>query len=62
MSKAKKSLDKAQKNEIKTDLAALSKLLRRTQAETITVEQGHEIKAAKQKLEHSAAVLLNQQV
>ena len=62
MSKAKKSLDKAQKNEIKTDLAALSKLLRRTKAETITVEQGHEIKAAKQKLEHSAAVLLNQQV
>ncbi len=62
MSKAKKSLDKAQKNEIKTDLAALSKLLRRTKVETITVEQGHEIKAAKQKLEHSAAVLLNQQV
>ena len=62
MSKAKKSLNKAQKNEIKTDLAALSKLLRRTKAETITVEQGHEIKAAKQKLEHSAAVLLNQQV
>lgn len=62
MSKAKKSLDKAQKNEIKTDLAALSKLLRRTKAETITVEQGHEIKAVKQKLEHSAAVLLNQQV
>ena len=62
MSTAKKLLDKAQKNEIKTDLAALSKLLRRTKAETITVEQGHEIKAAKQKLEHSAAVLLNQQV
>lgn len=62
MSKAKKSLDKAQKNEIKTDLAVLSKLLRRTKVETITVEQGHEIKAAKQKLEHSAAVLLNQQV
>lgn len=62
MSKAKKTLDKMQKNEIKADLSTLSKLLRRTKAENITVEHGHEIKAAKQKLEHSAAVLLNQQV
>lgn len=60
MSKAKKSLDKAQKSEIKADMASLSKLLRHTKPDDISIEQGHELKAAKQKLESSSSVLLSQ--
>lgn len=57
--KAKKSLDKAQKSQIKNDLADLKKLLRKTKPDQITPSQGAEIKDVKERLEASAAGLLS---
>ena len=57
--KAKKSLDKAQKSQIKNDLADLKKLLRKTKPDQITPSQGAEIKVVKERLEASVSGLLS---
>ena len=57
--KAKKSLDKAQKSQIKKDLADLKKLLRKTKPDQITPSQGAEIKVVKERLEASVSGLLS---
>lgn len=59
-SKAKKSLDRTQKNQIKNDLADLKRLLRKVKTDQMSVSQGMEIKAVKERLEYSAAGLLSQ--
>ncbi len=58
--KAKKTLDRQQKTQIKNDLADLNRLLRKYKPEQITAQQGAEIKAVKERLEMSAAGLLSQ--
>jgi len=58
--KARKSVDRAQKSQIKTDLNDLKKLLKKVKPDQMTAPQGAEIKAVKERLEASAAVLLGQ--
>lgn len=61
-SKARKSLDRAQKKQISNDLSDLKKIIRKTKPDTITAPQGAEIKAVSQRLEASAAGLLSQNI
>ena len=60
--KARKSLDRNQKKQISADLADLKRILKKTKPDTITAPQGAEIKAAAQRLQASASVLLNQKM
>lgn len=55
----KKEFDRKTRSVIKGDLNALRKLVNKTKPETITREQAMDIKAAKEQLEGSAAMLLN---
>lgn len=58
--KARKSIDKTQKAQIRNDLTALKNLLKKAKPDSITGEQGKEIKSAKEQLQLSAAPLLSQ--
>lgn len=51
LSKEKKNLDKETRTRIKDSLSALKKIIKKTKLETITQEEGEEIRFAKEELE-----------
>ena len=55
----KKEIDRSTRSAIKSDMRQLRKSISKTKPETITKEQAEEIRCAKEKLESSAAGLLN---
>lgn len=59
-SDAKKTLDRTQKKQIKTDLASLEKLLGKIRVDKITQEDLDRLNAAKAQLEASAGFLLTE--
>ena len=59
-SDAKKTLDRTQKKQIKTDLASLEKLLGKIRVDKITQEDLDKLNAAKAQLEASAGFLLTE--
>lgn len=59
-SDAKKTLDRTQKKQIKTDLASLEKLLGKIRVDKITQEELDKLNAAKAQLEASAGFLLTE--
>lgn len=58
LTREKKQLDKDEKTKIKEDLNALKKAMKKTKPETITPEQGEEIRFAKEQLQSSATGIL----
>lgn len=59
LSKEKKTIDKATKKQVKTDLSYLKKLVSRTKADSVTEEQAAEIRRAKDALAASASGILS---
>ncbi len=60
LAKEKKTLDKSVKKQIKADLSYLKKLVSRTKPGNVTEEQALELRKAKEALEQSAGMLLNE--
>lgn len=61
LNESKKTIDKAMKKQIKTDLSYLKKLVSRTKPGNVTEEQAAELKNAAQTLRESAVSILQQE-